>query len=125
MAVVSHWRQPSDRSCVPTTKCETLVENLTSWPLSVSTTHIGLGAWELAAADARISVELEPGYTKGEPSFAHIAMHESCEVWRALLSATLDDRVPSAASLRHTVVGEPADFVDDLCSSARNNPLKK
>ncbi|CAM9351584.1 unnamed protein product [Scytosiphon promiscuus] len=30
-----------------------------------SAAHGGLGAWELAAADARTSIELDPGYTKG------------------------------------------------------------
>ena len=53
--------------------------------------HIGLGAWELAADDARTSVELEPGYTKGESSFAHIAMHASCGVLRA---ADIPDDIP-------------------------------
>ncbi|CAM9565514.1 unnamed protein product, partial [Hapterophycus canaliculatus] len=30
-----------------------------------SAAHGGVGAWDLAAADARTSIELEPGYTKG------------------------------------------------------------
>ncbi|CAM9852462.1 unnamed protein product, partial [Ectocarpus sp. 6 AP-2014] len=74
-----------------------------------SAAHGGLGAWALAAADARRSVELEPGYTKGFYRLAQalIALDELAEAESAIENGLSADPAANKemAALKRRIAG--------------------
>ncbi|CAB1112659.1 unnamed protein product [Ectocarpus sp. CCAP 1310/34] len=73
-----------------------------------SAAHGGLGAWALAAADARRSVELEPGYTKGFYRLAQalIASDELAEAESAIENGLRADPAnKEMAALKRRITG--------------------
>ncbi|CBJ27890.1 conserved unknown protein [Ectocarpus siliculosus] len=74
-----------------------------------SAAHGGLGAWALAAADARRSVEIEPGYTKGFYRLAQalIALDESAEAESAIENGLRADPAANKemAALKRRIAG--------------------